>query len=116
MPYNLWEESYITYFPFIVQGVDITDSKKIATCENSHSWNGGEPHYEALYFTSQGEWFLLEWNSLISPYLSIIPGGMVGVEIHRLSADQAQAWLEDHQKYEELTMLFDGMDLDDEYL
>ncbi len=90
------------------QWYDTLISKRVAVFETSEFGVEANHHYESLYLTPEGAWFLVEESEPLSPYSNIIPGGIIGLDIHPFSQDQAREWMEDHQKFKELSLYFNS--------
>ncbi len=78
----------------------------IASAEERYSWEQETPHIETLYLTLDGDWLLAEENGSHFPYTTLIPGGMIGVNIYPISEEQAREWMQEHHKLKELSHYF----------
>lgn len=92
------------------QHYDTLTAELVADFDTGYPCTDIRHHYETLYLSSEGSWFLLEEDGPHSPYAGFVPGGLIGAEtIHPLTPEQAQEWLEDHQKVAELGRYFRDM-------
>lgn len=93
----------------VIDGIIYDEDKatEVAHHESNHNRGDFNWYHEDLYVTAKGRWFLAGEGGPMSHYKELVCGGYGhGEKITPLTPEQAQRWLEEHDKVEVLEKYF----------